>query len=262
MKDFSLLRSGLVAAAAAVGLLAASPADASAQYVWGNVLDAETGRPVSAAEIVVMNNRREVVGRTTSAGDGRFSVSLRSAGFHYVTVSRLGYADHDPVAFFVADEGDMALDLKLRAEAIDLPGLQVTLTSLIPHLEYQGFYHRRNRRPGAFLEREDFEKLAPTRSSEILRRVAGIRVVREEGGVAEPVMRGGTGMDQSCKPGVVLDGFYVRRSGGWGAPVPFDDLVVPSQIEAIEVYKGPATIPPQWRRQSNCGVIVVWTRRG
>ena len=37
----------------------------------------------------------------------------------------------------------------------------------------------------------------------------------------------------------------------------------PDNIEAIEVYRGPAEVPPQFGgAQSACGVIVLWTRTG
>jgi len=38
---------------------------------------------------------------------------------------------------------------------------------------------------------------------------------------------------------------------------------VPSDIEALEFYSGPATTPPQFTNRAfshTCGVIVIWTR--
>ena len=35
------------------------------------------------------------------------------------------------------------------------------------------------------------------------------------------------------------------------------------QVEAIETYDSPATIPPRFRTpNSACGVVVIWTRSG
>lgn len=56
-----------------------------------------------------------------------------------------------------------------------------------------------------------------------------------------------------CAPTIVLDGMTLR-----GAEL--DDLIPLSHIDAIEVYKGAATVPPQWCGYAVCGVIAVWTK--
>jgi hypothetical protein len=39
--------------------------------------------------------------------------------------------------------------------------------------------------------------------------------------------------------------------------------VVSMDVEAIEVYKGPASIPAQFiDSDTQCGVILIWTKRG
>jgi outer membrane receptor for ferrienterochelin and colicin len=52
-----------------------------------------------------------------------------------------------------------------------------------------------------------------------------------------------------CQVDVVIDG------------MPHQDInfVQPSDIGAMEVYRGPAGAPPQY--DSACGVIVIWTKR-
>lgn len=67
-------------------------------------------------------------------------------------------------------------------------------------------------------------------------------------------MRGITGfMGAPCRPTIVLDGMFMRG-------IALDDLVHANDIEALEVYKGPSTVPPQWRSAAVCGVIAVWTK--
>jgi hypothetical protein len=40
------------------------------------------------------------------------------------------------------------------------------------------------------------------------------------------------------------------------------DIVTPEEIEAVEIYSGPATIPSEFAgaRDQSCGLIVIWTR--
>jgi hypothetical protein len=44
---------------------------------------------------------------------------------------------------------------------------------------------------------------------------------------------------------------------------PFDiSMIAPEQVEAVEFYAGPAQTPLKYSRMgSNCGVLVIWTRR-
>jgi hypothetical protein len=73
----------------------------------------------------------------------------------------------------------------------------------------------------------------------------------------------------SCMPPVFLDGMLVssntpmtgltERTG----PVRYDiDSLHWQDIEAIEIYAGPAQVPPQYGgAHSACGVILFWTRK-
>ncbi len=40
------------------------------------------------------------------------------------------------------------------------------------------------------------------------------------------------------------------------------DIVAPEEIEGVEIYSGPATIPSEFAgaRDQYCGLIVIWTR--
>ena len=47
----------------------------------------------------------------------------------------------------------------------------------------------------------------------------------------------------------------------WGFAV---NNIAPEEIHGIEIYPGPATIPAEFasmKRDANCGLIMIWTRR-
>jgi hypothetical protein len=69
------------------------------------------------------------------------------------------------------------------------------------------------------------------------------------------------GMPTMCFAQVYIDRVLMN---GVGEPTqPFDlATVVPESVEAIEWYAGAADTPMKYSRMgSNCGVLVIWTRR-
>ena len=64
------------------------------------------------------------------------------------------------------------------------------------------------------------------------------------------------------EPVIYLDGIKVHRPGT-GSPMYVLWEVTSLDVEAIEVYKGPASVPAEFSgSDAACGAIVIWTRRG
>lgn len=67
----------------------------------------------------------------------------------------------------------------------------------------------------------------------------------------------------SCYMSVFLDGVAFYRTGSNMPPPDMSREFMIMNLEAIEVYRGSAQIPMEFSgRGSDCGVIVLWTRRG
>ena len=63
------------------------------------------------------------------------------------------------------------------------------------------------------------------------------------------------------EPVIYLDGIRVHRPGSGPMHVLWD--VSSLDLEALEVYKGPASVPPEFSgSDAACGAIVIWTKRG
>jgi hypothetical protein len=119
-----------------------------------------------------------------------------------------------------------------------------------PFLEQAGFYDRAERMAawGSQFGYRDIEAMNPMFTTDILRRATGISV---QGGQALSNRLSGSG-GQGCVLGVYLDG--VRMDG-------LDmDAIPPDFIEAVEVYQG-LGMPIEYMG-NECGVVLVWTRRG
>jgi hypothetical protein len=60
-----------------------------------------------------------------------------------------------------------------------------------------------------------------------------------------------------CRLTVAIDGFPVLRDPS----SPWSEVVHVNDIEAIEVYPGPAGVPPWlFGPRSPCGAVVIWTK--
>ena len=74
-------------------------------------------------------------------------------------------------------------------------------------------------------------------------------------------MRGGTGTT-NCPARFFIDGNSVALQG-----MSIDELVSPSDVEGIEIYKGMSSVPSEFSGRSinddsRCGVVAIWTKTG
>ena len=133
-----------------------------------------------------------------------------------------------------------------------------------PYLAQVGFNRRRNTALGHFLDTTDIQKAGAVRFEEVFRMVPGV-VLRPNGsGFLVELQRGQGQIDNPalanyCPPAYFIDGAYFPLPPNQTPSVP----LVPEEILAIEVYANLFSAPPQYqRRDSGCGVILIWTKRG
>ncbi len=158
----------------------------------------------------------------------------------------------------------------LGAQSTDttrLAGVQVQAE--MPHVaRLEGFERRRKAgTPSAVVMQAEIERAAPIALSRMLRGVAGIQVgdslgstvaISRRGAKPSAILKGvGFGL-VPCVMRVMLDGIVMP-------PLFSIDQVVPRDVYAIEVYNGPARLPPElsgMRTDSWCGLVAIWTREG
>ncbi len=216
----------------------------------GQVVDT-LGFPVAEAEVSVMGT--EFLGQ--SDRQGRFALGGLPLGLQIVRVRKVGYR----VQYFaIRLAGGQEWDGR-----VTLPKLPQTLGEIVvvgkwgkpPQYantaKYDDFYRRRSSRSGKYLTREEIDKTAAGRISELLRAIPGVRVGFVQPGESENVSF------LTCPAynvSVWIDG--QRVTGQVGEILP---LIAPSDIEAMEVYQRQALVPPEFRDNS-CAAIVLWTR--
>ena len=207
------------------------------------------GRPMSDVELRVDGG--PVQARTSDAGG--FRIATVPVGPVRVAVRRLGFAPTLLDVTLRAGRID-SLVVTLSALAASLPGVTVEGT----HESYSrrilaGFWERRERGFGKFMTREEIEQRNTSSFADLVRRLPNVDVVNVRGQQVIRLKRQ-TGV-RDCPPQYFVDGMRLENAS--------PDEFTPSDVEALEVYTGPATAPPQFAARpftNTCGAIVIWTR--
>jgi hypothetical protein len=218
--------------------------------VVGTVLDRTQGTPIPSARLLLTwagavedeRNRPSVTAVTDEEGRFRFpdvrvgSWRLEASALGYQTLSQTVTIDGAP---------PFTLGVRLAPGALAVEGIVVT-TRRNPWLQENGFYARQARGLGVTYTGEEMEEIGIYQTTDLFRRLSGV-TFRLDGSPTSPyvLFRG------ECGPDVVLDGLNM------GPRVRIDDLVTPTEIEGIEVYRGPGA--PGLFTTNPCGAVLIWT---
>jgi len=236
---------------------ASQPARAIAS-VTGTIVD-QIGAAVKDVEVLVLGARLSVI----SSERGEFRFPAIEAGRHRLIARRAGYRP-DTADVELAAGDTVALWMELTQVTVMLDKVEVTETYLSPKL--RGFEERRlHNIGGRFISPADIKAQAPTETSDLLRRIMGIRLA-DSSHVLIPVsnrgmkiVRMGTQLvPVQCTMRIAVNGFIADPSFSM-------NLISPMDIHGIEIYNGPASIPPEFNLATvdlYCGLIVIWTKAG
>jgi hypothetical protein len=237
--------------ALAGGVLPAAAQGRGGSVLVVRVLD-EQKRPLAGAFVTVGG----VEHRGTTDASGQAWVTGIGAGNRLVEVRRPGYGFQRVAADF-AGADTVRREVAMAPAPVELEGLTVTSWGRSMRLRRSGFYDRQRRGLGSFLGREQLDRIRPVHTIEAFRYMHGFIVLPS--GPHQMVMgtRGG-----GCLPNVYIDGMemFVRDVRDQEQALA---MVSPDDIEGIEAYQGPASIPVEYNPLGAvCGVILIWTRAG
>ena len=199
--------------------------------------------PLADAIITILGSNIKVV----TGLNGRFQVVRLPTGHYVLMIRRLGYS---PVSALVdVAEGDtarMSFTLE-RVVALDT----VVVSAARPAGLLGEFEGRRRFGFGHFVTQEDIEKKRTNFVADLLRTILSVEIAEKDRHQVAINTRGG------CAFQLFLDGIPLPRG------TDLNDLPPPRDLAGIEIYSGPATIPPQYKRSdAGCGVILFWSRAG
>jgi len=238
--------------AGVVGLLAFGAGSANAQrgILRGVVVDS-SGAPIPGAEVTIFS-----LGRVTRSDSlGRLRFLALPPGTIDLVIRHLGYHARTERVLITGAPYD-SIRVTLMSQDVSLT--QVDVSAIGRHPYFAGFDERRARGVGSFVTRAQIDASNTGTPTDLLRNLPQVRVVRSGGRllVRFPSNMSVRGRGSAlCTPMMWLDG---QRAAG----MEIDDMRA-TDIEAIEVYRGASTTPPQFATggANQCGAIVVWTRR-
>lgn len=249
-------------------LLFAAPASAQIRLT-GNIIEDTSEQPVSGVHVEVFTASWFPITERTTDESGRFMLTLPREGSYRIRASRIGYKQVDAPILDTRDATALAIQLRMSPEAIPLAPLEIVARTRAEQTfsDLSTFEDRRSLGLGHFFTREDVERLRPGRVTDLVGRVPGVRLESSGNGMHRTVrMARANSFSGYCPVQLFVDGLLVNRRSaapGQGSYLAIDDVVSPWSIEAIEVYKGLATVPAAFLTpDARCGVVAIWTRRG
>lgn len=231
---------------AAMSLLLFVGAVAYAQTtVTGTVVDAANDEPIIGASVLV-------VGTTTGTitdFDGNFTISTSSDAT--LQVSYMGYKTQEvPVA------GQKVLKVVLHEDNELLDEVVVVGYGVVKKGDATGSV--------TAIKPDDMNKGLVTNAQDMLSgKIAGVNVTSADGtpgGAANIRIRGGSSLNASNSPLIVIDGLAMDNNGIQGVANPLS-MVNPNDIESFTVLKDASATAIYGSRASN-GVIIITTKKG
>lgn len=207
--------------------------------ITGTVRTAARGPGLEGARVILIGTELVVV----TNGKGEFAFHGITPGKYVIQASAIGYTTlTSPID--VKPLETVEVQFETEAESFKLPDLEVEEKPNLP----VDFVRRMQEGRGRYFTRADIEKRSPQTVGDLLRTVPGMRVDCR-GIVCRAVLARAT---RGCQPTFWMDGIPADPALVWLQP--------PRDLDGVEVYSGPSSVPPELDRGASCGAIVLWTR--
>ena len=224
-------------------LLMLSMAAFAQMTVQGTVIDLATGEPIIGASVLEMGTTNG----TITDFDGNFTLNVSNGA--KLAISYMGYKTQELAA---------------------APSMNVSMgedTELLDEVVVVGYgVVKKNDATGSVtaIKPDDMNKGLQTNAQDMIQgKIAGVNVSTDggtPGGGATIRIRGGSSLNASNDPLIVIDGLAMDNNGIMGVSNPLS-LVNPNDIETFTVLKDASATAIYGSRASN-GVILITTKKG
>jgi hypothetical protein len=251
---------------ALIGALFAATRPSLGQAPRTGVIDGlvtdSTLSPIDGADVAIFRTSVHV----ETGGSGRFRIHQVPAGQYLIIVRRLGFRPVSGIVDVAPDE-TVRLSYTMEHSIARLDATVVTEKNIsVKMVEFEA---RRREGAGQFLTQEDIQRHGAVYPTELIRSFSGIRVIStsggggsvsyvavgSRGGMGDFVMSDSGSRNPPCLTQIFVDGARIA------AGTNLDLLPPPKDIAGVELYTGPARVPPQYiGRGLQCGVMLIWTK--
>ena len=238
MKNFNMFRTISFALLLMLGTVAAVAQNAS-----GVVVDAANGEPIIGASILEIGTTNG----TITDFDGNFSLNVQPGA--KLAISYMGYKTQELVA-------GLNMNVKLGEDSELLDEVVVVGYGVVKKNDATGSV--------TAIKPDEMNKGLVTNAQDMLAgKVAGVNIATDggtPGGGASIRIRGGSSLNASNDPLIVIDGLAMDNNGIQGVSNPLS-MVNPNDIETFTVLKDASATAIYGSRASN-GVILITTKKG
>jgi hypothetical protein len=216
--------------------------------ISGRVVSSASGAPVPGARIYLLTLRKT----QTTDSVGRFRFESLRPGVYQVEAMLIGFP---PLTAVVQLGENERKDIEFRTDTVGawLPTIFVDGESQPELIKVLTKFDRRMAFGlGRFITREQILRRNPMRLMDLIRFLPGVRT--NCSGMTCQVRLNHD--PRNCGPAIFLDDVQTTMMVLEGT--------APSEVQGIEVYRGPAETPPELNNEAaRCGgAIAIWTRRG
>lgn len=229
-------------------LITGAPLKAQTSSLTLQILSQGTNITVDSAKVELLDYNIKVISnrygnaKITSLREGLYLVSIKHPNFESKTV---------PIN--IKPNEDVMQSVSLIPQ---LDEIVVTEKRVDQFLEDQGFNRRMKTGFGTYITREEVKKKGRLNMTDVLRGIPGVNLQRYESRLIATVNRSRSKSSNTpCALDVYVDGYNMG-----GNPPDLNLIAIPAEVAAVEVYKGPATLPAQFNRFNSCGAIIIWTK--
>lgn len=243
----------------AVSLVGVLADPAAGQVLKGRTVQARDGKPIPNVEVSLLSLDAKPLLTAVTDSTGWFTLRPPGAGAFLLRARHVAYLTATDTVQVQARE-ETLVEVRMGTHAIPLKPI-VVLTHVgaraLPLEEYrQRMQMNRSLGVGQFITRAQIEARKYAYVSDILSSIAGV-VRQSSGAYQSTILLSGT-RGTFCRPLFFLDGARLNEGN---VPINVDNYVSPSDVEGIEVYSGTAQMPAAYYDPSQCGVVLIWTRR-
>jgi hypothetical protein len=210
-----------------------------------------TRNPLAAVEVTIIGSGRSA--RTDASGAfefqdiplGSYKILIRRLGFRPQSQDVTVVAGSSPIFSFALAAAPQLLDAQKVTAVLDMP-------PGTPQRMFD-FYRRRRIGTGTYITRDQIERAGSVRAT--LGGVSGVRVFTAPGGQVRGlkfIRCSGTIRDGQSPVAYFLDGLQTTDG--------VFSFLSDNDIEALEIYKGPASMPPEAVGNA-CAAVFIWTKR-